>query len=418
MTDSKEGDIRKFEGVILGAALGDALGWPHEGRARGSIELSQGKLSLVSWTKRSGGRFQPHDEIIDTGSYSDDTQLIIAVSRSRLKHRIWWQYFAKVELPFWTIYQRGGGGASLRASRLLLKGVLPWESGAIDRRKYFDAGGNGVAMRIAPHCLLGAADPDFNRIAQNVFADGVLTHGHPIGLVGALAFAYALWIALRKTGTLEYGQLIEEVRSASDLWSNVPNIQDYWPTWGDAAKRNGFYDKWGKSVAELRRQLEIASAGLVTGALDFDEEIMGNIGCFDKKISGAGTVAAATAIFLASKHAVAPMEGVARAALAKGADTDTIASMTGAIAGAINGTDWFLPFSNKIQDNRYLSELALKLCMNTQETDFEWKPVTEADIDLLFLALGKGVAEVTCPLNHTLELLVTVALFLYLKRFR
>ncbi len=216
MTGSKGGDIRKFEGVILGGALGDALGWPHELRARGSIDFSQGKLVLESWTKRSGGRFQPHEEIIDAGSYSDDTQLVIAVSRSRLRHRIWWQYLAKVELPFWTIYQRGGGGAALRAARLLLKGILPWESRAIDRRKYFDAGGNGVAMRIAPHCLLGFSDPDFGRIAKNVFVDGVLTHGHPTGLVGALAFAYALWTALRKTGTLEYGQLVEEVPSRLD----------------------------------------------------------------------------------------------------------------------------------------------------------------------------------------------------------
>jgi hypothetical protein len=61
--------------------------------------------------------------------------------------------------------------------------------------------------------------------------------------------------------------------------------------------------------------LDIASEGLARGALDFDEEVMRGIGCYDKRISGAGTVAAAASIFLASKYAVSPIEGVTRAAL-------------------------------------------------------------------------------------------------------
>jgi ADP-ribosylglycohydrolase len=100
----------------------------------------------------------------------------------------------------------------------------------------------------------------------------------------------------------------------------------------EATKSEEYRNLWADSVSDLHRYLEVASEGLVTGTLDFDEEVMRRIGCFDRKVSGAGTVAAAAAIFLASKHAVSPMEGVARAALAKGADTDTIASMTGAIA--------------------------------------------------------------------------------------
>jgi hypothetical protein len=89
-----------------------------------------------------------------------------------------------------------------------------------------------------------------------------------------------------------------------------------------------------KKRRRLRRHLDVASEGLVTGALDFDEDVLGRIGCFDKKISGAGTVAAAAAIFLASKYAVSPMEGVARGALAKGADTVMVGNriFTGSLA--------------------------------------------------------------------------------------
>jgi ADP-ribosylglycohydrolase len=362
------------------------------------------RLSLQHWTKRSGGRFQPHEESIDAGSYSDDTQLIIAVARSRLRNSGWWHYLAGIELPFWTLYQRGAGGASLRAARLLQKGVLPWESNVVDRTKYFAAGGNGAAMRVAPHSLLGFSDNDFDRIAKNVLADGVLTHGHPTALIGGLAHAYALWIALRKTGTLEYGQLLDEVRTSSDHWSQIPSLEDYWPSWTNAANTREYRNLWNKSVTELRRHLDVASEGLVTGALDFDEEVLGRIGCFDKKISGAGTVAAAAAIFLASKYAVSPMEGVARGALAKGADTDTIASMTGAIAGAINGIDWFLPLVTKIQDNCFLAELALKLSIGIRGQSAV-EPLPRPDLDALLYSLNKGAKEVVLPIGSRAKVL-------------
>src|SRR6185437_15856824 len=133
----KSADINKFEGVILGAAIGDALGWPHEDRARRASGSNHRNGFFEPWIKRSGGRFQPHEERIDPGSYSDDTQLIIAVARSRLRGNSWWRYLAEIEFPFWTIYHRGAGGASLRAASLLSKHVLPWESPAIDRKKYF-----------------------------------------------------------------------------------------------------------------------------------------------------------------------------------------------------------------------------------------------------------------------------------------
>jgi len=103
-------DNAKFTGVILGAAFGDALGWPHESRARNLTASMRGALHFVEWAKQSGGKFQPHKEWIPAGSYSDDTQLLIAIARSKLNALDWWNYFASVELPFWTLYERGGGG--------------------------------------------------------------------------------------------------------------------------------------------------------------------------------------------------------------------------------------------------------------------------------------------------------------------
>ena len=135
---------QRYVGAIVGGAFGDALGWPHEQRA--TPALARGKLGLESWLKRSGGRFQPHTEMLAPGAYSDDTQLVLAVARARLSGNKWWQRLAETELPFWLFYERGGGGATLRAARSLLRGILPWEGKALDREKYFAAGGNGAAM--------------------------------------------------------------------------------------------------------------------------------------------------------------------------------------------------------------------------------------------------------------------------------
>ena len=290
----------KYRGVILGAALGDALGWPHENRARNASGAPRGALTFQGWVKRSGGRFQPHEEQIPPGSYSDDTQLIIAVARSRIQQRHWWDYFSRVELPLWTLYEKGGGGATIRAAKSWLKGVPPWQASSADTEKYFNAGGNGAAMRIAPHVLVNARKP-FLRVAKDIAADSVITHGHPHGIVGALSYGYALWFALRNFRTLEYGQLIKEVLKNRDAWVQLPNFEDIWPGWQQAAMDHQFGMRWNAAVNAQIEKLEIALESLEAGALSVEQQTLEAIGCFDKKVLGAGTVAASAAIYLASR---------------------------------------------------------------------------------------------------------------------
>lgn len=392
----------RFDAILLGAAFGDALGWPHEMRATAVKSTKAGfSLQLNSWTKRSGGRFLPHEEHIGSGEYSDDTQLLVAVARARAHHSHWWRYLAEVELPFWTTYQRGGGGASVRAAKLWLKGIAPWEGSRRDKDLYFEAGGNGVAMRVAPHVLVGASDDEFHAIAQCVVADGITTHGHPIALVGALSYAYALWRAVRATRTLEYGQLIAEVTDASSVWGTLPEMQDFWPTWENQAFQVAdYHEKWMAAVEQVVRQLRVASDGLSTGALDFDEETMERIGCFDKSILGAGTVAASAAIFLASKYAASPLEGVTRAAFAQGSDTDTIASMTGGLTSAFNGIDWVRPYITAIQDNHFLAGVAQRLAHPVGQLDQNWERFSSSDQQKLIDDLDSSRSDdLTLPLR-------------------
>ena len=92
--------LYKAVGAMLGAACGDALGWPNERRSRSYVDeiKPQGPLlEFRKWTRRSGGRYYPHDEIIDAGSYSDDTQLILCLARSLQYGHRWWDRFSRVE---------------------------------------------------------------------------------------------------------------------------------------------------------------------------------------------------------------------------------------------------------------------------------------------------------------------------------
>lgn len=359
--------IEKAKGAFLGAAIGDALGWPYEFRASrvGSTDSLFGKdVQFHPWVRKSGGRYYPYDEEIKAGEYSDDTQLILATARSLLvEGKQWVKHFTFVELPFWSLYERGGGGATRRAAEAWLAGKEPW-SGALkqmDIKKYFDAGGNGVAMRILPHVVYQSAQREFSIIAREVVVNGICTHGHPRALVGALAYAYALWLAFREKSTLKYGELLEQLLSSVDVWGMLPSVESEFPSWGQTAKkyiRDTYSLLWQETVNEMVKLLEIGREAMKQGALSVDRETLERLGCFDKKINGAGTVTAGAAIFLASRYAADPLHGILEAAFSQGADTDTIASMTGGLLGAIAGTEWLDPIRRQLQDADYLASVA------------------------------------------------------------
>ena len=76
--------IEKVHGALLGAAVGDAWGWPQEYNAKRvkESEVISESLAFQSWRRRCGGRFYLHEEQISAGEYSDDTQLLLATARS------------------------------------------------------------------------------------------------------------------------------------------------------------------------------------------------------------------------------------------------------------------------------------------------------------------------------------------------
>ena len=317
-------------GSFLAAAIGDALGWPYEGRARKSQSNAHAgstrhSAEMENWT-RSGSRSQPYREPIGAGNYSDDTQLLLSTARSILLGHDWWEHFAFVELPFWLSYERGGGGATKRAAQAWIAGKAPWESNQ-HRAKYFEAGGNGVAMRILPHLLEADSSKDACGIAREIVANGLCTHGHPRALVGALLHGMALWLSLQQEEMLEFGALTRAVSQGFPEWAKLTDVPTQWRRAFSDSEFRDYRADWDKTVGESMALIQMAEDALRLGPLSAGPETLHKMGALNPKTNGSGTITAAAALFLASRYAATPLQGLLVAATSIGADTDTIASM-------------------------------------------------------------------------------------------
>jgi len=340
--------IEKCTGAMLASAIGDALGWPNERRARNVLQETVPAEKYSAWHRSHRWPFLYAEEILP-GEYSDDTQLILSVARS-LIYGDWENYFSKNELTFWLEYERGGGGALLRAAKLYRKGLLPWSHD--NARDYFRAGGNGAAMRILPHIVAAiAVESNVEDVICDVVRNSIITHGHPRAILGATCYAFALSYLGQKDTILDYKELVYAILEGSHIWGEFPG--DYGLSgWIDSAVKFSGYDyerMWQSVLVSMVRQFSFIADSLDKGLLTDDSRIFYQIGCTGNA-NGAGDVAILTAVYLASKYANHPELGVKIPATFIGMDTDTIASITGGLLGMIHGTSWIPNEWHKVQD--------------------------------------------------------------------
>lgn len=363
----------KATGIVLGAAVGDALGWPQEDRSQivgGAVARDvEPRPVFREWQRNAGTQFGRYLETVGAGEYSDDTQLLLAVARSSLHGSDWFDWLTRVELPQWPLYQRGGGGAVLRASRAWADGHPPWvPAPSKDAQKlgsYFNAGANGVAMRIAPHAIV-TANQGADDLLHRVVLDGLATHGHPRALIGGCIHALAVRHALLQEATLEYGELLEAIWNER-AWRD-PNLllDSVDPDWFNSfhlseGSRDTPSELWTRTVGEVELLINVAQSGLSKGAMANDQRTLAEIGCFDKKQSGSGTVTAIAAIYVTARTATRPVGGLLRTGFLRNADTDTLCSMTGSLLGALHGSQWLGELGATVQDRDHLIGVAVDL---------------------------------------------------------
>ena len=174
---------------------------------------------------------------------------------------------------------------------------------------------------------------------------------------------------LKKESVLEYGELVDALIDACHIWGAIPNPIEF-SIWLDCAHLNAHYeyfDEWNHSVNYMIDQLHYVKSALKKGLILEDSKVLTKLDCLSKT-NGAGDVTVLGAVYLASKYANNPALGIRIPAFLVGADTDTLASVTGGLLGMLCGTAWIPSNWKCVQDYDGLLQITeLLLASNRKE---------------------------------------------------
>ncbi|MCX4241132.1 ADP-ribosylglycohydrolase family protein [Paraliomyxa miuraensis] len=268
-------NVDTIAGVMLGTALGDSLGLPHEG------------LHPARIARRLQRRPLGHGMLLSRGLLSDDTEHTCMVARALLSSGGEVDALRRSlsrQLRWWVaMLPPGVGLATLRASLRLLVGIDPRRSGV-------RSAGNGPAMRSA---LLGVCARDDAHLVELVRASTRLTHTDPRAEDGATVVARLARWASGGGGSME---------------SIVCAVED-----AELAQRLG-------------RAIEAAMAGV-------ELEVHRSDAGYERGVSGFVVHTVPAAVYCFVRHRGRPA-AVLEAAVRLGGDTDTVGAIAGALVGA------------------------------------------------------------------------------------
>lgn len=267
----------KFEGCLLGLALGDALGAPFEG----------GLLERLLWkligTTRTGEM-----------RWTDDTQMSIDVAESLIAHN---SANANDLAHRFAVSYRWSRGYGPGAARLLKK-IASGQDWQRANKSVYPAGsyGNGGAMRAPVLSLFDARRPA--ELASAVELTTSITHAHPLGIEGALLIATATSLSLRDAEPIEVLSVLART----------------------------------SRHAPFAERIEAAAKWLSEGTLPRPQTVAAELGNGTE-----ATKSCLTAVFLALSFAQRPFEEMLDFISRCGGDVDTIGAMAGALWGARRG---------------------------------------------------------------------------------
>lgn len=343
-----------LEGVLLGTAVGDALGLPAENMSPARIRRW--------WNGRWQMRFLPR-----RGMISDDTEhtLMVAQALMTSMDATTFQRALAWKLRWWFASLPGGVGMATARACLKLWLGFPVSSGAVS------SAGSGPAMRSA---IIGAFfAEDLPRRREFVLASSRLTHKGWEAETAALAVAEATALAIQQTGMPDRAQVmtaLAELSSASE-WSEVIARMT------DALERNC-------SVSDFVHHL-----GLNQG------------------VSGYSLHVVPVALFAWLRH-----EGEFRVALISaldcGGDTDTVGAILGALCGASHGragipAEWIEHIFEWPRSVGYMRSVAAALADRTsidgprRQVWLFWPGIVPRNIFFLSVVLLHGLRRLLPP---------------------
>jgi ADP-ribosylglycohydrolase len=327
----------RASGALFGLAFGDALGAPTE------------FLSV----ERILQQFPPAGPTAPEGNpalVTDDTQMALAVAEALLEAPrpltaatlepvLRRRFVAWYNSPDNT---RAPGNTCLTACARLEQGI-PWEQATVATSK-----GCGANMRVAPVGLLPPNEPGMTTTTRAAIAQfqAALTHGHPTAL--AAADLTALTIFYLASGN-PAAALPRWLRTYAESQRQVYHADWLGPLWerpGSTTPEDFIGRGWEECLAVLDR-LDLA---LATPDRSADPCLA----------TGAGWVAEeafATGLLCFLLFPDDPVAAIRRAAVSSG-DSDSIACLTGAFAGAALGLSvWPTEWQSRIEYQERLARL-------------------------------------------------------------
>jgi poly(ADP-ribose) glycohydrolase ARH3 len=267
----------KFQGALLGLALGDALGASFEGGI-----LERFVWRLIGKTRAGESR------------WTDDTQMAIDLVESLIAAGGVDQEDLAMRFARSYRWSRGYGPGAAK----LLKRIGRGENWRVANRAVYRDGsyGNGGAMRAPVVGLYYSEAPELIPAATRQTAE--ITHAHPLGQEGAVLIAVATACGIA-TGSRH--AILEAV---------TEHCRD----------------------ASFRDRLEKARTWLEKDEVPPPQVVARTLG------NGISAVESCiTAVFLALSYLWEPFDNLITATIEGEGDTDTIGAMAGAIWGAVNG---------------------------------------------------------------------------------
>lgn len=364
--------LTKIKGAIKLSAIGDALGWITE------FEKSTDSLkqkydaerieNFLAWEKRVGGRFWGHNEKIESGAYSDDTQLTLSVARSiQNDGKVDHEYFAEIELPSWLEYARGAGRTIKTSARKIQRKSASWYNNFYSIKKkngrfnYIDSGANGAAMRILPIALVNIGN--HKQMYNDIFANSIVTHGHPRAIIGALLYGISIQkIILYRKEDFDPIQFLTQLGNNIEKDLSLDNVDDKnikkWANKWSKEKQENFRVAYDKVIDEVLVHLRKVYYQLKTTKY---KDLLSELGCYNPATSGSGIATVIAGIYLALKNTKEPKEALLDAVNSLGADTDSIAAFAGGLIGSLHGHNIIPEKWREVQDMNYLDKVAERI---------------------------------------------------------
>ena len=295
---------QRFQGSMIGLAIGDALGGPTEFMTKEAIVAEHGLV-----TDMVGGGWLD----LEPGEYTDDTQMAVAMAESIVKKKGFEANDVADRFVDWLNTDPKDVGNLTRSSLEIRRvgvgaeaaGEIPWKLSG------FENAGNGSVMRSAPVALLGAFRPEGERVLM-AKASSAVSHADPRCTWGTAAIAQGVALLME-------GKSGAEVTDAVASW-----LEDKSPM-------------LAQSLADTK-----------------------NMKLEDVRTSGY-VVHTVQAAFWALQHATDYVDGIVKVSNL-GEDTDTAGATAGILLGARFGIDG-IPQSwrSKLQNASKLEGLADKI---------------------------------------------------------